>query len=263
MSQRVRRALLRIARIGRGAPARRARIVLAVQAGASDRAVAQKFGADVRTVRRIVGCVETRGIKGVFDRPRSGRPKRVTSTVREAAEELLVHRLPPNGRRWTTRALAQALRLSVGVAHELLNELGHLRQGVVRRLLRSCGVPSPRMDLAGAWCSQSEVVLIFASRLRRSRRSRMSQGAFAWFEEVLEVAGDSIWTVGRRMSTRAPPPAGRLESFVETVAARLVGRAAVVVAHSPGGRSAGGGASPFVAWLWRRSRAASKRCATG
>lgn len=232
MAKGVWRTLRRISRNGRGAPRKRAGIVLAARSGLSEREVAARFQVHPRTVRRCIRRVDSLGATGVYDRTRSGRPRRVTDQVRAAAEELLVHRAAPNGARWTTRALAAALGISLGSAHGLLKALNHLRGRAVRRVLRACGVASPKFDLAGAWCSRTDVVLVFAPTGKRGRRSRMTPIAFERYEKLLDVAADSVREAGRRLASSAESPAG-VPKFLEALREPIL-RDGAIVAHSPG-----------------------------
>ena len=70
----------------------RARIVLGSVEGKSGRALSREIGVSLPTVQRWLDRYDEDGIKGLEDRPRSGRPTRITpeieaDVVRRALEE--------------------------------------------------------------------------------------------------------------------------------------------------------------------------------
>lgn len=86
----------------------RARIVLGAAEGKAGHVIAQEVGVSRPTVQRWLDRYEADGIDALReDRPRSGRPKKLTP----AQEEELVHRTlttsPPSGTHWSTRLMAK------------------------------------------------------------------------------------------------------------------------------------------------------------
>src|SRR5258708_31425698 len=53
----------------------RARIALAAGAGDSNAAIARDLGCSVRVVRQWRGRFAVNGVRGIFDKPRTGRPE--------------------------------------------------------------------------------------------------------------------------------------------------------------------------------------------
>lgn len=86
----------------------RARIVLGAAEGKAGHVIAQEVGVSRPTVQRWLDRYEADGIDALReDRPRSGRPKKLTP----AQEEEFVHRTlttsPPSGTHWSTRLMAK------------------------------------------------------------------------------------------------------------------------------------------------------------
>lgn len=89
----------------------RARIVLACEQEVTNTAVAERVGTSVDTVRTWRSRFLAEGLDGLAERPRPGRPPVVTDdTVTQAIVGTLDP--PPTGRRWSTRAMAEAVGLS-------------------------------------------------------------------------------------------------------------------------------------------------------
>ncbi len=93
------------------AQALRARIVLACEQEATNTAVARRLGISLDTVRTWRSRFVTERLDGLSERPRPGRPPAVNDG---AIAQVLVRTLapPPDGRRWSTRAMAEAVGLS-------------------------------------------------------------------------------------------------------------------------------------------------------
>src|SRR5690606_3713301 len=103
LTPRRRRKLLALA----GAPscpqaiALRARIVLLAADGWATSAIATKLGCSEPTVRRWRLRFARRGVPGLFDRPRSGRPDLHGPSERLAVIAVATSRPPDGAARWT------------------------------------------------------------------------------------------------------------------------------------------------------------------
>lgn len=93
----------------------RARILLlsderSLTGGKTDRQIADDLGISIATVARIRHQFVTDGLQAALtDKPRSGRPPRITQT-QKAQVVALAHSEPPQGRkRWSLRLLASEL----------------------------------------------------------------------------------------------------------------------------------------------------------
>lgn len=93
------------------AQALRARIVLACEREPTNTAVAERLGVSVDMVRTWRSRFAAERLGGLTERPRPGRPAAVGD---DTIARVLVHTLgpPPNGRRWSTRSMAEATGLS-------------------------------------------------------------------------------------------------------------------------------------------------------
>ena len=87
----------------------RAQIVLASAAGEAGNAICAQLQVSRPTVSRWLNRYEAEGRAGlVADRPRVGRPKRITVADEAAIVERTLHTAPPSGTHWSTRRMAQA-----------------------------------------------------------------------------------------------------------------------------------------------------------
>jgi transposase len=94
--------------------AQRARIVLAAAEGLSNTQIAEQVGCSRPTVIRWRGRYAAKGLAGLEDQPRSGRPRTVRRDRR--AEIVTLTQQPPPQQlgitHWSTRALARQLGVS-------------------------------------------------------------------------------------------------------------------------------------------------------
>jgi transposase len=111
--------------------ASRARIVLGCAEGDRDRAVAAALGVDRNTVGRWRRRYLARGLDGLLDEPRPGRPRTISDA---AVEEVIVRTLetrPKDSTHWSTRSLAAQVGLS---------------QTAVSRIWRAFGLQPHRVE---------------------------------------------------------------------------------------------------------------------
>lgn len=90
----------------------RCRIVLACARGLDNAAVAREHGVSVQTVAKWRTRFEQGRLASLRDRSRSGAPRRITDVQAEQVLEITFTEAPPNGVRWTKRAMATRLGLS-------------------------------------------------------------------------------------------------------------------------------------------------------
>ena len=84
----------------------RARIVLAAAGGMANAAIARQLGCSVAMVRAWRGRFAVRGIPGLFDKPRSGRPETHCPSARLAVLAVATS-VPPEGEsQWSQRGIA-------------------------------------------------------------------------------------------------------------------------------------------------------------
>ena len=89
----------------------RARIVLACEQEVTNTVVAERLGTSVDTVRTWRSRFVAERLDGLAERPRPGRPPVV---MNDTITQVIVGTLspPPSGRRWSSRAMAEAVGLS-------------------------------------------------------------------------------------------------------------------------------------------------------
>jgi transposase len=88
----------------------RARIVLAAAGGAANAAIARDLGCGVAVVRTWRGRFACRGIPGLFDKPRSGRPETYGPSARLAVVAVATSVPPDSESQWSRALIAGHLR---------------------------------------------------------------------------------------------------------------------------------------------------------
>jgi transposase len=88
----------------------RARIVLASANGLSGDAICDEVGVSRPTVTAWLDRCESEGVEGFLaDRPRSGRPKRISASDEEAMIRKTLETRPRSGTHWSTRLMAKEM----------------------------------------------------------------------------------------------------------------------------------------------------------
>src|ERR1017187_3585608 len=124
----------------------RARIVLAAAAGAANAAIARDLGCSAAVVRTWRRRFAVRGIPGLFDKPRSGRPETHGPSARLAVLAVATS-VPPEGEsQWSQRGIAihlgeRGLAISAATVGRVLGE-ARVRPHKVRGWLNRADDPS-------------------------------------------------------------------------------------------------------------------------
>jgi transposase len=95
----------------------RCRIVLAAAGGERSKDIAARSGCSSQTVGRWRERFAKRGIDGLHDEPRPGKPRQIGD---EEVERVIVKTLeeqPPNATHWSTRSMAAATGMSQTAIH--------------------------------------------------------------------------------------------------------------------------------------------------
>jgi len=133
-----------------------AQIVVGSWDGKRVEAIATELDCSSQTVRRRLHRFETEGLEGLGDRPRSGRPRRLTITD-DSKIIALVHQAPPGrlerqseelvardeqgSAQWSLNALAQAAKeAGIAIKRSQIRRI-LLREGVRWRRTHSWGTP--------------------------------------------------------------------------------------------------------------------------
>jgi transposase len=85
----------------------RAQIVLGAAEGLSGYALSEQLGISRPTIQRWLDRYETDGIAGLEDQPRSGRPRKITTSVEEEVVRKTLEEKVPSGTHWSTRLMAK------------------------------------------------------------------------------------------------------------------------------------------------------------
>ena len=104
-----RNRLLGFAGNARPSLALRSRLILRCLEGDSPRTIAAEFGVSPQTVRKWRRRYLAAGVAGLCDRPRPGRPPRLSPDLLRQQIHRLLRQPPPGGRRWSVRRVAEKL----------------------------------------------------------------------------------------------------------------------------------------------------------
>lgn len=144
----------------------RARILLGAARGESSRALAQSVGVARDTARLWIRRYESEGLKGVErDRPRAGRPRKLTPTLEEEIVQKTIGEDPPPevSTHWTTRLLADAMGLNHVDVWRTWKKYG-LKPHQIRRfkLSRDPQLIEKIHDVVGVYLNPPENAVIFS-----------------------------------------------------------------------------------------------------
>lgn len=142
----------------------RAKIVLASNAGLSGTAICQQLGVSRPTVQLWLNRYQAEGLASVLrDRPRAGRPKRISPGLEAAIVHQTLHTPPPHGTHWSTRLMAAAVGLTpmtisrIWRAHGLQpHRLEHFK------LSRDPAFVAKLRDVVGLYVNPPEHAVLFA-----------------------------------------------------------------------------------------------------
>src|SRR6266571_2999838 len=124
----------------------RAKIVLAAAAGTANAQIARDLGCSIAVVRAWRGRFAVRGLPGLFDKPRSGRPEVHGPSARLAVLAVATS-VPPDGEsQWPQRGIAvhlgeRGLAISAATVGRVLGE-AKVRPHKVRGWLNRAGDPA-------------------------------------------------------------------------------------------------------------------------
>jgi len=90
----------------------RCRVVLAAADGQSSKEIAERLGCNASTVGRWRGRFAQRGLDGLHDEPRPGKPRLIGDDDVERVIVKTLEQQPLNATHWSTRSMAQATGMS-------------------------------------------------------------------------------------------------------------------------------------------------------
>jgi len=140
--------------------AQRVRIVLGAAAGQTNQQIGATLGLPEITVGKWRRAFTARGLDGLEDAGRSGRPPKHGAEVWERVHQRVCQQ-PPAQSRWTVRTLARTLKLPPSTVHEML-VASHLQPHRVRTFTFS---PDPDfeaklLDIVGLYLNPPENALV-------------------------------------------------------------------------------------------------------
>jgi transposase len=129
----------------------RAKIVLARLAGKEIRQVARDLKVSIPTVTKWCKRFSLRGLRGLLDDPRPGKPPRYDAAFRERVLSLLVQS-PEGMSAWEGRALAERLGSSVDAVWRVLRQEGiYLRRRRNWRVVTDTGLVPKNAEVIGLY----------------------------------------------------------------------------------------------------------------
>jgi transposase len=102
----------------------RCRIVLAAADGATSKEIASQLGCNPSTVGRWRGRFATRGLDGLHDEPRPGKPRSITDADVERVIVKTLEEQPVDASHWSTRSLAAATGMSQSAISRIWRAFG-------------------------------------------------------------------------------------------------------------------------------------------
>lgn len=144
----------------------RAKILLGAAHGEASRKLAQRIGVARDTARLWIRRYEKEGLKGIErDRPRSGRPRKLTPELEATIVEKTVKEDPPpgEGTHWTSRLLGRILGLSHMDVWRTWKKYG-LKPHQVRRfkLSRDPRLVEKLHDVVGVYLNPPDNAVVFS-----------------------------------------------------------------------------------------------------
>jgi len=112
---------------GRNTPQKlveRSQVVLLLSEGLRIEEVSERVGLGKRTVYEWARRYERHGLAGLDDRPRSGRPRAISSVKAQKILHWTVHRIPREATHWSLRLMAREAGVSVRQVREVWNAAG-------------------------------------------------------------------------------------------------------------------------------------------
>jgi len=102
----------------------RCRIVLAAAEGRSSTAIAAELGCTGSTVGRWRGRFARRGLDGLHDEPRPGKPRTISDQDVERVIVKTLEQQPANATHWSTRSMAAATGMSQSAVSRIWRAFG-------------------------------------------------------------------------------------------------------------------------------------------
>jgi transposase len=102
----------------------RCRIVLAAAEGATSKEIAAELGCTTSTVGRWRGRFAVRGLDGLHDEPRPGKPRSISDADVERVIVKTLEEQPLDATHWSTRSLAQATGMSQSAISRIWRAFG-------------------------------------------------------------------------------------------------------------------------------------------
>lgn len=102
----------------------RCRIVLAAADGEQSKEIAARLGCSTQTVGRWRGRFARRGLDGLHDEPRPGKPRQIGDDDIERVIVKTLEESPPNATHWSTRSMAAATGMSQSAVSRIWRAFG-------------------------------------------------------------------------------------------------------------------------------------------
>jgi transposase len=144
--------------------AKRARLLLLAEQGLENQQISRQLGMGINRVGHWRRTFLTGGIQTVLtDRPRSGRPRRISEKTRSAVVEKVTQETPPGRTHWSRTTLADAVSVSESTVGRILRENGlkpHLEESF--KLSKDKRFEEKLTDVVGLYLSPPENAVVFS-----------------------------------------------------------------------------------------------------
>lgn len=230
----------------------RARIILACADGEPNKVVADQLGVWPQTVSKWRSRFLRLRVEGIRDAPRPGAPAKISSLGIQDIVTITLKRPPPNGGRWTTRALAQEMNLSQTTISRVWRSFGiHPDRHVTFSLSTDPAFLDKLRDIVGlyldrnikavAFCLEESPVHLSGSAVRHGGRDPHRSGSNdvnAFLREVTRMR-ETVDAAARGGHAR------QFLDFLKTLVANVPSQVNVVLMIETGGAELG-----FAAMMW-------------
>lgn len=167
----------------------RAEIVRQASRGASNQEIAAALNVPAVTVGKWRRAYLERGVEGLLDAPRKGRPRKYPEEARRKVQTRVLQR-PKDGGKWSVRTLAEDLKLPASSVQKILSASNLQPRRVRAAFLGAETGSTPRkIEIAGMYRGPNGSALVLCADGGRKRApKRVFDGSFPEFMDGIATA---------------------------------------------------------------------------
>src|SRR5438067_592785 len=185
----------------------RCRIVLAAADGESSKEIAGRLGCNRSTVGRRRGRFAERGLDGLHDEPRPGKPRSIGDDDVERVIVKTLEEQPPNATHWSTRSMPTHLDVHVVLDNSSTHKTPSIQRWLLRHprfTLHFTPTYSSWLNLVERWFAELTTKWIKRSA-HRSLRDLVAS-LHTWITNWNEDPKPYLWHKPQTRSSTASPP---------------------------------------------------------